>query len=201
MKFLILLFCFCSLQIVKTPSASNMPHKVSVLDSLKKKAKEIDQYVYKHQKELLVFAKVPGKSKLVRVIKENWPDATEYTYNILKDSTGHIIMIAQMPYSESGDWYIEYKNYFDNNGKTFCFSKRETVFDDSVKGGIAMEQLFNYYDLNFNLLGKIDKLTDKDEKTIKRKKTDFDFPGYKYSIYKNLHECLVNYQIQSSALK
>ena len=110
-------------------------------------------------------------------------------------------MIAQIPYSESGDWYIEYKNYFDNNGKTFCFRKKETVFDDSVKGGVAMEELFNYYDKNFNILSKIEKLTDKDEKTLKRTKTDFGFPEYKYSVCKNLNECLVKYHIQLSELR
>jgi len=100
-----------------------------------------------------------------------------------------------MPYSESGDWYIECKHYFDANGKAFEFSKRETVFDESVKGGIAMGELFKYYDSNFNMLDQINRLADKNEKPLKRKETEFDFRNYNYSIYKNVNECLQGYNI------
>jgi hypothetical protein len=168
----------------------------TVLIALKKKRAAIDQYVYKHQKDLIVMVKVSGKKNLVRVKNENWPAETEYIYNILKDTTGRVILIAEMPYSESGDWYIEYKNYFDNNGRTFVFSKRETVFDDSVKGGVAMEELFNYYDAGFKIINQKHSLTDKDEKPIKRNNNEFDFRDYKYNIYKNLNACLAGYHIQ-----
>ena len=197
MKALSLLLISIILLSKPSPTALGSPsNKDSVLSRLEKKRATIDKYVYKHQKEIIVLAKVSGKGNLVLVKNENWPDNTEYSYNVLKDSTGRTIMIAEMPYSESGDWYIEYKYYFDSNGKTFAFSKRETVFDDSVNGGIAMEELFKYYDGDYKMLAQIEKLTDKDEKPIKRNKSEFGFPEYKYNIYPNVNSCLVAYYIK-----
>ena len=73
-----------------------------------------------------------------------------------------------MPYSESGDWYIEYRHYFDDNGKTFAFSRLGNIFAD-VKGGLAMEILLKYYDDNFKTINQTYRLTDKDEKNNKNK--------------------------------
>jgi hypothetical protein len=167
----------------------------TALATLKKRKVSIDQYEYKHRKEMIVLAKLTGKKELVKIKNENWPDNTEYIYNILKDSTGRIILTEQIPYSESGDWYVEWKHYFDSNGNTFLFSKRETLFDESVKGGVVVEESLKYYDSNFKIIDHSSRLTDKDDKAIKRNMNDFNFRNDKYSIYKNLNDCLKAYDI------
>jgi hypothetical protein len=165
------------------------------ISELKKKKAAIDQYEYKHRNEIMVFVKLEGKKKLIRAKNEDWPDDTEYIYNVLKDTSGRIILTEQIPYSQSGDWYIEYKHYFDDSGNTFAFSKRETLFDESVKGGVAMEELFKYYNKNFKTLFQTSQLTDKDEKPLKRNKNEFNFRDDKYSIYKSINDCLKAYNI------
>lgn len=120
---------------------------------------------------------------------------------ILKDSTGRIIAIEQVPYSESGDWYEGFKHYFDSSGKTFAFTTRTTVFDDSVKGGVVMLQSFNYYNASFNLLDHATILSDANEKpVVERKISEFDFRHDPYHIYKNVKDCLEAYQINKASL-
>ena len=165
------------------------------LTDLKKQKETIDQYAYKHRKEMLVFLKLEGKSKLIRPKTEDLPDNAEYIYNVLKDESGRIILIEQIPCSQSGDWYIEWKHYFDTDGNAFCFSNRQSIFNDSVKGGVVVEELVKYYSKEFRPLESKSKLTDKDDKTISRKVSEFDFRDYKYSIYKNAEECLNAFHI------
>ncbi|MGZ3822843.1 MAG: hypothetical protein ACXVB6_19770, partial [Mucilaginibacter sp.] len=172
------------------------PTPNSELAELKNKKAAIDQYAYKHRKEMAVWVKLTGKKKLIKVNGENWPDGTEYIYNVLKDASGHIMLTEQIPYSESGDWYIECRHYFDDSGKTFAFIKRETVFDESVKGGVAVEELLKYYDVNFTVINQSFRLTDKDDNLLRRDKNEFNFRTDEYAIYKNSIDCLLAYHIK-----
>lgn len=165
------------------------------LSEIKKKKAEIDQYEFKHRKGMITFIKLKDKSKLVRAKTEDLPDDAEYVYNVLKDESGHIILIEQIPYSQSGDWYIEWKHYFGADGNTFCFSNRQSIFNDDVKGGVVVEEMVNYYDTEFKQIESKSRLTDKDDKTISRKKSEFDFRDYKYNIYKNAKECLKAFHV------
>ncbi|WP_394772307.1 hypothetical protein [Mucilaginibacter sp.] len=173
-----------------------LPQTDSILAKKKSNKEAIDQYISKYTKSVIILVKVPGKENLVPVKNENWPDEVEYTYNIYKNPAGKIIFIAQIPFSESGDWDIEYKHYFDEQGLTFAFSKEESVFDENVKGGVVREILLNYYDETFKNIRQINRLTDKDYKAIKKRKNGYDFREYKYSIFKNLSSCLNGYWIR-----
>jgi hypothetical protein len=168
----------------------------STLAKLKSKKDAVDQYISKHKKDLIILVKIPGKEKLVVVKNEHWPEEIEYTYNILKNPAGKIVLIAQVPFSESGDWNIVYKHYFDEDGNVYAFSKEESIFNDNVKGGVVRNMLVNYYDKKFKNIAQTDRLTDKDNKSIKGDKSNYDFRDYKYDIYKTLNECLKGYNIQ-----
>ncbi len=170
----------------------------STLIKLKVNKTAIDKYIAGHSKNLIVLVKVPGKKNLIRVINEKWPDEVECTYNIMTGQSGKVIFIDKVPYSESGDWNVEYKHYFDVDGNTYSFSKEESVFDDGVKGGVVRFMLLKYYERNFKTLNEIIRLTDKDGKLIKRDKADFDFPDYKYTIYNNVDACLNGYGINAT---
>jgi len=191
---------FCIVGCLFTTYSQTLPAKtVSKIDStltlLKNKQNQTDEFVFKNQKNILVFAKVYRKKNLITVSNEDWPEDTEVTYNVIKDKQGKVILIAAIPFSESGDWYIEYKHYFEDNGKVFAFTKKETLFDNSVKGGLAMEQDFKYYDPFSKLIGSKYSLTDKRGKAIKRKRSEFNFRDDKYNIYKDLNECLKAYNL------
>lgn len=166
----------------------------SFILKLENKVKVIDTYALKHFKDLIIWVKLPEKTKLIKVKSEHWPEEVEYTYNILKDSSGRILVISQIPFSESGDWYITYTHYFDEKGNTYAFRKQTNVFDSEVKGGVIYETLLKYYDENFNILKKTYKLQDKSGKTIKNN-GHLNIYQYKYQIYKSLGVCLKGYHL------
>jgi hypothetical protein len=192
----LLLISFSTISSGQPSRAAATQKTDSALILLKTKQKQTDDYVFKNQKSILVFSKVYKKRNLVKVINEDWPEGTEMIYNIVKDKQGKIILIAAMPYSESGDWYIEYKHYFDENGRVYAFTKKETSFDNSVKGGLVMEMAFRYYDIYSKLIGSAHRLTDQNDKLIKRKRAEFNFRDDTYSIYKDLNECIKAYNLK-----
>jgi hypothetical protein len=194
------LFIFVTSLILSKQNHNNpvqpIPQTDTVLLKLKSKKDAIDQYISRHNKDLIILVKVPGKEKPVIVKNEHWPEEIEYTYNVLRNPAGEIIFIAQIPFSESGDWDIIYKHYFDEQGHVFAFSKQESIFDDGVKGGVVREILLNYYNKNFKKISQSNKLTDKDYRSTKTNKNLYDFLYYKYQNYKKLYEFLMGYHIQ-----
>jgi hypothetical protein len=167
------------------------------LINLEKKKAYTDSYIKQHGNELIVLVKIPGKKALVRVKGDHWPDEIEYTYNILKDHSGKIIFIAQTPYSESGDSNIEYRHYFDEQGKAYAFSSEESIFNGNIKGGVIRKMLLKYFDADSKAISETNTLMDKDNKQIKKDPKHFDFSDDAYIIYKNLSDCLIGYKIQS----
>ncbi|MBB5396994.1 hypothetical protein [Mucilaginibacter sp. AK015] len=167
----------------------------SMLALLKSKRATVDAYVKKHGKKLLLYSKIPGKKVPVRVRNEKWPDEVEYSYNVLKDSLGKIVMIAEIPFSQSGDWYITYTHYFDEDGNTYAFKKETNTFDNEVEDGVIYETLISYYGGSLKLLSKTYSLKDKSGKPVKNN-SHIDVYQYKYIIYKNVAECLKAYNIK-----
>lgn len=194
--FLLLLVILIALISCRHRQNHSVSQKDSILLAQKGKKSRIDKYVNSHGKSVITFVKVPGKNELLRVQNKQWPDEIEYTYNIYRDEPGKIIFIAETPFSESGDWAIVYKHYFDDEGNTFVFIEQQSIFDDEVKGGIVRELLVNYYGDSFKKLKQINKITDADYLPIKRSRGDFDFRDDEYDIYKNLNDCLKGYNIK-----
>ncbi|MFA6249841.1 MAG: hypothetical protein WC615_23105 [Mucilaginibacter sp.] len=161
----------------------------SVVTALKNKRAATDKYLDKHGKALLLYSKLPKKKTPVKVLNDNWPEEGGDSYNVLKDTAGKIIMIAEIPFSESGDWFITYTHYFDANGNTYAFRRQSNTFDDSVKDGVIYETSVKYYDVNFKPVAKIYTLKDKRGRPIKNN-GHINIYDYKYSVYKNSAECL-----------
>ena len=98
-------------------------------------------------------------------------------------------MIAEIPFSESGDWYIAYTHYFDSKGNTYAFRRGANIFDNGVKGGVIYETSVRYYDKGFKLLSKSRTLKDGKGKSVKND-GHIDAHNYKYNIYRNTTDCL-----------
>lgn len=128
----------------------------------------VDTLLSQRKGKLLVFVKVPKRHKLIEVKNENWPEEIETTYNVLKDTSGHIVMFLESPYSESGDWNITLSHYFDADGKTFAFSKRTNFFNSGCTEGVAYEAITEYYDKSFKRLSKEYKLVDENGKALSK---------------------------------
>jgi hypothetical protein len=166
--------------------------KGALIRRLETKKDSIDKLLEKHSHSLLIYAKVSGKKAWIAIKNDNWPDEIDYTCNVLKNASGKVIFIGQIPYSESGDWDIEHLSYFDESGKIFAFVDKQSIFTD-YKGGIVREISTRYFDENFRQLKKTDELADKDFKPVTVDKTNFDFRDDKFVIYRNVNQSLNGY--------
>jgi len=129
-------------------------------DQADKKRLEIEKQITIDKDELIVLVQVKGQASLQRVINENWPDNLEITYNLLKDKKGKIIYLGEFPTSESGDWTLELKHYFADNGKLIAFEKRLSYFNENCGDGIVVEQQVELYDNEFKIIKTTKTLTD-----------------------------------------
>jgi hypothetical protein len=156
------------------PNSRLLPEP-DLLDRLKDQKASIDSLLNRRKDRILVLVKLSSKDALIPLKDTVLPDDTETSFNILKDSVGHIVAILESPYSESGDWYIAYVHYFDNDGKTFAFSKQTNFFNSGCTEGVAYETSIEYYDNDFKQVSKEYKLVDEKDSAINKSKCDFPY--------------------------
>lgn len=189
-------FLLLSVVIMSCNHTKQKPAAYVDLSELKQRRNWIEKYSLGHKNEMAVFAKVAGKTELVKVFDDKWPDDTEYGYNILKDEFGKIIMIYSSPVSESGDWNVEHTHYFDKNENTFLFERKANAFSDCLTDeGVAYETVKKYFDGKFKLMKKTDSLVDKGGKALVKSKCAVKFAIEDATVYPNAGACLKAYHI------
>ena len=177
---LLIVFSACN-QPQHTNKQTNIrPRRLSLIERLKEKKAHIDSLTLDTGK-LIVLVKLSGNTHLQEVKKGMFPDSVETTYNILKDNLGHIIYIMESPYSESGDWDIEYSSYFDIDGRIFSFERVAGFFNSECTGesdDAAHESLTKFFNKQSRLVDSTYTLTGNDGKSLKKSSCTFnyDFP-------------------------
>lgn len=156
--------------------------EVNFLDILKQQKIEIDSFVSQNPKNLNVLVKRINRSDLFQIVNGNFPEDVETTFNIVKDKTGNIIYVCEIPHSESGDWFITLNHYFDKNGKTFAFQKQTNEFNSGC-AEITYETKTEYYNNDFKSIGSDYKLVDDKKQELHKK--DCDLMDYKYKVASN----------------
>ncbi|MBC7399891.1 MAG: hypothetical protein H7289_08090 [Mucilaginibacter sp.] len=170
----------------------------SNLDSLKKKKTDIHRYRFSRQSRVIVFADTPGSKAPIRIISYQKPDNTQCLYNVVRDSIGKIVCIAKILYDDNIDGEFTYEYYFDEDNKTFAFDMREliTTSDKTIQGGAVSDFYSKYFDRSFKVIEQENYLTNGFYQPVKADKNKFSFPHYKYTIYKNVAECLKGYNLK-----
>lgn len=164
------------------------------LAEMQRRKAEIDDLAGSDAANYTVLAKVKGRTGLVTVIDHQWPPNMEYNYNILKDSTGRVIMIAASPFSESGDWFVAFTHYFTPDGKTFAFERKGNAMK-LPQQEVAFETTVDFYDGEFKSVYHSYQLVDKDQKPLD-KKYAFDYAYLSIKAYLALQEVLKAYSIK-----
>jgi len=172
----IFLFSCTNPQSSKDNLKSQLKHQKFSIDSLATSA------------NLLLFVKTPDKKDLQALKKgETYPGKIEASYNVLKDSNGKIVYIAEIPFSPKDDWFIAYKSYFDKHGKLFAFQRQNNFFHSECTKGAALENLIRFYGEDFSVIDSSYTLTDSNKKQLDKAtcKFPYDFP---YTVVKTLEE-------------
>jgi hypothetical protein len=154
----------------------------------------IDTLISHNKLQVEVLVQQPDSEKLIVVVNEEFPEEVERTFNIWRDSDGRIVFIGEYPYSESGDWYIEYKHYFNEAGETFAFERITNFFNSICTDGVAREVILDFYDSNFRKLHQVYSLTDMDANKLNKEECGFpyDYP-YVFSQSLDSYVEMMNY--------
>jgi hypothetical protein len=187
------LFASCSSRVKKDPRWDTA--KVTIIEDggkydladLKQEKKRIDKLAADTSK-LIVLAKIPGKDTPVKVVNDKYPDEVETTYNLLMDDNGNIIYTVEIPFSDSGDWDISYKSYFDKNGRLFAFEREAGFFNSQCTKndvGAAHEKLTRYYN-GSQPVDSIYQLVGDDKKPLIKSKCTFYY-NFPYKVITNIN--------------
>lgn len=181
--FFVGLFSFCNSTDSSTnsSSAARLHPKSDNLEKLRYQKTIIDNLFNHNKDKLIVFAKLVNKDEPIQITNGNFPDNVETTFNILEDSSGQIITVSEFPFSESGDWNIILTHYFDKDGKTFAFERQTNFYNSNCTDGVAYETKTEFYNNDFQLIDKMYKLVDDNNKNLQKEICQFPY-DYEYNV-------------------
>ncbi|PRY49188.1 hypothetical protein B0I27_11273 [Arcticibacter pallidicorallinus] len=187
---LALLYTSCS-------SSSQNKEEDATLKELVTLKRDIDNMM--SDSTLQVLVKVKGKRELQVVKDRGYPRNIETTYNLLRDTTGRVLFISEMPYNATSEWFIAYKSYFDADGRLFAFQRQNNFLNNGCTHGAAMENSIGYYNEEFLLIDSVYTITDTYKKPLDKKVCKFPY-NFKYTIIKTLNEYIAAKNITLASL-
>ncbi len=157
--------------------------KTNVADALRSQKQLTDAMI--SDKSLEVWVKVKEKKELIRVVDRKYPKSIEVTYNVLRDSLGRYRYIAELPFSDTNDWFISYKHYFDTAGHLYAFQRINNFLKSECVRGALMENSLKLYDEHFKLVDSSYTLTDTYKKPVDAKGCKFPY-NFAYDVSSSL---------------
>ncbi len=145
--------------------------------------------------KMKVLVKVRGKRNLIAIKGNNYPDDVETTYNLFEDKKVDLNYAVELPFSESGDWFICYKSYFDPLGKLFVFVKQTNSFNSECTSGVIYETQTNYFGNNNKLVDSSYTLVDEKNKPMKKPSCVLNYE-YPFTISHSVKEFLTYNRIK-----
>jgi hypothetical protein len=197
------LFVFCitttysqPLQIVEESVFEiKTPELKDVLSNFKALSSDIDKIYNKDTTRIELFLQLEQDGLIDKVQNfNNVPESLYASYNIIKGKSGHIVYIAEYPFSESGDWNLIYENYFDENGNLLAFVRKCSFFNSEC-AEIVHEKSEYYCNTKHELIKKTFDIKDGKNKTLDFKKCVFNY-RFEYKSYLTLSDFLKNYRFQ-----
>lgn len=169
--------------------------KIDSLEILKHKKIEIDSFAIQTNKKPAVYVKLFDQSDLFKIEDENYPEPYEIEtiFYILKNNSGKVIWTCEIPQSQSGDWFVTFNHYYDENGKTFAFERQTNAFN-SVCSEIVYETKTEYFDSDLESIGNDYKLLGDEGKKLKKK--NCDLMDFEYIVFHNIDDFLKTNKIK-----
>lgn len=156
-----------------------------------------DSFISQHRDRIAVWVKTTGSEQLQEVQNEQWPEEIEVTYNLVKDTAGRLLAVLESPYSQSGDWYLVYTHYFDQEGRTFAFTRQTNFFNSGCTEGAAYETITEYYNPAFQLLAREYVLVDENDQPLDKGRCSFPYDA-PYTVQATREQVLARYGMVSN---
>jgi len=188
----VLLSCSSNTNKTSSNSVSNRD-----INNLKNEKELIEKLFNAKIENVEILVKLKETGEIVNVNDSDFSEPAESTFNILRDNSDNIVLILELPVSESGDWSIIYANYFDKNGKIFAFERKTNFFNSHCTDGVAYETITKFYNNNFVVVDSTYKLVDQNDNLLNRDSCQFPY-DYDYKIAKTVYKYLNDKKIKNS---
>ncbi|MDX9750259.1 MAG: hypothetical protein RBT71_04175 [Flavobacteriales bacterium] len=175
-----------------TPSApplaeqAGAPESTTAADPATRK-QAIDALLELDPGRVAVYAQVPGAQRPVIVEDGAFPEEVATTWNVLRDAAGHVVLVLEIPFSESGDWSIVLGHYFDAQGRTFAFERRAAFYNSLCTDGLAHETATRHYAPDGRETDALFSLKDEAGQDLDRAECDFPY-DHPYTMHPTLAE-------------
>jgi hypothetical protein len=123
----------------------------------------------------LVFIKLPEQEMPVPVKNRQYPKKLEAIYQVCRDTEGRIVYLAESPFSQSGNWDIVYRSYYDEQGRIFAFERTAGFFNSACTSGALYQTLVKFFNQQGQVIATEQSFQDQEGKPIKDKPCDFPY--------------------------
>ncbi|MEQ8472230.1 MAG: hypothetical protein RIC35_13645 [Marinoscillum sp.] len=162
----------------------------SSLDELIHIIESTQTFISTNQEQVELLAIVDSSQYPVKVIDGNWPENVISSINILKNISGKVKYYAEYPTSESGDWFIGYRYYFnESNGNTIAFERMANFFNSECTEGVSKELSTYFFTSEGDLIAKAYSLTSSENSDLTDRLCFFPY-DYQYEIIKNIKQIM-----------
>lgn len=163
-----------------------------LLKSLKAQKIEVDRGIKQKKLRAEVYVQEVGKKSLTLIKGPEWPKAITTIYKVWKDKEGKTGVIYEIPFGKGGDYRIEYKHYFDKDGKTFAFQRKTNFFNSICTDETVYERLIKFYDTDFQLLKEFYSLKDGKGSMLEDRDCTLNY-DFEYQVETSLDDYLMKY--------
>lgn len=123
------------------------------------------------------------------------PEGTTTSYTVVRDSTGTPLILIEAPASPR-EWNVEYRHYFNAEGRTVFF-RRYSGFFDGCEWGMAKELLERSYTATGEVAEETYKLTDDYGSPQDSTRCQFSF-HFPYEVYPTWQEAAAKLQLPAA---
>lgn len=167
------------------------------LSEQSKRIKQLDSIIVSTQKfisekedEVELMAIVGNSTEPISLPDRQWPENVTTSINIIRAEDGSLKYYSEYPSSESGDWFLGYRYYFDQSkGKVLVFERMANFFNNECSSGVAKELSTYYFSSAGELIAKSYSLVNNDGDDLTEKLCFFPY-DYEYEIAKSAMELL-----------
>lgn len=177
--------------------SSELPSIINTFDSI---LKEVEYVKEKDTARLELYLQIDENGLIKRVPNyDNTPESYSANYNLIRNKSGQIIYIAEYPNSESDDWSLTYKSFYDTGGNLVAFIRTCSFFNGECAETVHEKSEY-YYNTKHVLIKKTYEITDENRKPLDFKKCVFNY-RYNYKKYLTLNGYLKNYRFEKTTMK
>ena len=166
---------------------SENKERVSELDNL---IKSTQDFILQNKEKVELMAITTPASKPFALPDREWPDDVTTSINLLRGESGNPTYYAAYPISESGDWFIGYRYYFnESTGQVVAFERLANFFNSICVSGVAKELSTYYFSTDGKLIAKSYSVKDSDGNDLNNKECYFNYDN-EYQIVRTVADLL-----------